>query len=571
MGTSFVPLTAAVATQILSPNHLPGPLSYPEIESKHPDLFARVISQSRQYLPYRDTHENTSKGDKSRCQGTRENRHKQEESMSQGLAARPRTSSSSPNEERLKRLPPLGSRALPPLQSANSALASYDLGPNAPSAQNGSARQAQQLVVNPDQRSSRPTGFQNLLNPTSNGNSTNSQSRLPTGEHSGSPPGGAYLATVPRTRTPSLSAPSMTGRSPINVSLPSITPPSSNVYPQPLGRSPSSYAPSPVTINGPCGTMDAKQSPFVLPRDHNMNGVPPLGLPELARAPSMSGEASSSGLPLTRSPPGRRGSQDLSRYDRMQRLVGRPGRAGNGPHAPASLSDSPSTQYSTYSQVSRQTPPAQPAATKGEPQSFFTMPFNAGGPASSMAQMTFDVPASGSAAGASTYQVMTLDTENGPIQVPVDVQAASKVADEKRKRNATASHRFRQRRKEKERETSQNISKLEGQVREMEEERDFYREERDFFRSLASRIPGQAHHLPRPVSPRQRRNASMMGFGDVEFRSPENGNSNSGRNTKRRTSSYVPPSGPPPRVATPASAPQYQQPPPSLGSNRSRP
>ena len=159
---------------------------------------------------------------------------------------------------------------------------------------------------------------------------------------------------------------------------------------------------------------------------------------------------------------------------------------------------------------------------------------------------------------------MTLDTENGPIQVPVDVQAASKVADEKRKRNATASHRFRQRRKEKERETSQNISKLETQLREMEEERDYYRGERDYFRNVASRIPGpgQAHLLPRPLSPKQRRQASMGGaipFGDMQFQGSENGNRNAGRNTRRRTSSYVPPSGPPPQSEVPTPVPHYHQ------------
>jgi len=127
-----------------------------------------------------------------------------------------------------------------------------------------------------------------------------------------------------------------------------------------------------------------------------------------------------------------------------------------------------------------------------------------------MTQMTFDVPASSSTTGVNTYQMMTLDTENGPLQVPVDVQAASKVACEKRKRNATTSRRFRLRRKEKERETSQNISKLETQIRETEEERDFFRGERDHFRNLLSRIPGQAHHMPRPVFPQQRGLASRF-------------------------------------------------------------
>ena len=42
-----------------------------------------------------------------------------------------------------------------------------------------------------------------------------------------------------------------------------------------------------------------------------------------------------------------------------------------------------------------------------------------------------------------------------------------------------ASHRFRQRRKEKEEETSDSISKLEAQVREMTEEKEYYQQERE--------------------------------------------------------------------------------------------
>ncbi|KAL6716439.1 hypothetical protein ACLMJK_006006 [Lecanora helva] len=303
--------------------------------------------------------------------------------------------------------------------------------------------------------------------------------------------------------------------------------------------------------------MDVKQSPFVLPRDHSMNGPMALNLPGTSRKSSLADQTAACNGASRASPPGRRSSQDSTHYDRMQLLVGRPGATGNGHHASASQSDSPSTQYSTYSQVSRQTPPVQANGSTGQPQSFFT-PFNAGGAASTM---TFDVPASGGPAGGSTYQMMTLDTENGPIQVPVDVQAASKVADEKRKRNATASHRFRQRRKEKERETSQNIAKLESRIREMEEETDFYRGERDYFRNIASRVPGQAHLLSRPLSPRQRRNVSMggaMGFGNVQFQDPEGGNRNGGRNTRRRTSSYVPPTGPPPQHDVQRPLPHYQ-------------
>lgn len=156
--------------------------------------------------------------------------------------------------------------------------------------------------------------------------------------------------------------------------------------------------------------------------------------------------------------------------------------------------------------------------------------------------------------------MMTLDTEQGPIQVPVDVQAASKVADEKRKRNATASHRFRQRRKEKEKETSQNIERLEHQIRDITEEREFYRLERDYFRNIACNGPAQAHVAPRPPSPRQVRMASMSSSGSIggnQWHEKDENNLN-GRNTRRRTSSYTPATGfVPPVSGPPAPMPPY--------------
>ena len=109
-------------------------------------------------------------------------------------------------------------------------------------------------------------------------------------------------------------------------------------------------------------------------------------------------------------------------------------------------------------------------------------------------------------------RMMPVPTEHGHVYVPVDVQAASKVADEKRARNAGASARFRQRRKEKEREANSNIHKLEAQSRELErkvrvltEERDFYRNQRDRFREVVYRTPSiRELALQSPLSPRLR-------------------------------------------------------------------
>lgn len=117
------------------------------------------------------------------------------------------------------------------------------------------------------------------------------------------------------------------------------------------------------------------------------------------------------------------------------------------------------------------------------------------------------------------YQYLDVATATGHVSIPVDVQAASRVADEKRRRNAGASARFRARRKEKEQANSKEIEDLKDQIRELGEEADFYRRERDYLASAlwSSGEPGataaggagapgvRERHFPRPASPRRRR------------------------------------------------------------------
>ena len=140
-------------------------------------------------------------------------------------------------------------------------------------------------------------------------------------------------------------------------------------------------------------------------------------------------------------------------------------------------------------------------------------------------------------------QMLTLHMEQGSIQVPLDTHAASKVADEKRKRNATASHRFRQRRKERERETSSIILALEVQVQERTEEKDYYLQERDFLRHiiLQHRIPIP----PRPPSPRRRKDASP---GEPQAPGTETSAQTGDRNSLR---GVIPQGQPPQSIATP--------------------
>ena len=145
-------------------------------------------------------------------------------------------------------------------------------------------------------------------------------------------------------------------------------------------------------------------------------------------------------------------------------------------------------------------------------------------------------------AGQPAYQ-MTLETDQGTMVVPVelDVQQASKVADEKRKRNAGASARFRQRRKEKEKEASTTISGLQQELRELREERDFYRNERNWIRDLATRQFGIQLPL-RPPSPQfHRLSASTTHEGSRSLEDVGRARSDSAPAAqRRRTGEYRP-------------------------------
>jgi len=155
------------------------------------------------------------------------------------------------------------------------------------------------------------------------------------------------------------------------------------------------------------------------------------------------------------------------------------------------------------------------------------------------------VPARSYGIGQPSYQ-MQLSTDQGPmiLGVEVDVQQASKMADEKRKRNAGASARFRQRRKEKEQAAASTIGELQRQIRELTEDRDFYLGERNVLRDLISRTPA-VQIPPRPPSPRARRPQGAAHYGAQRDQSPRG---DYGRREmtepspaqRRRTSDYQP-------------------------------
>ena len=448
-----------------------------------------------------------------------------------------------------KSLSPQDQRPLPPIQNERLQNQPRSVEYTPTIFQQSSNSTLPELLDGTSSRPAGPLGMQNLLNPSAQ-DASKSTIRQRSADDFNLPAAAAAAVATP------LVPSSQPSQSPSNTSLPSITPPSSTVYLPHTGQpprriltphTPSLYSTNHTTVGLPSGTIDAAKSPFINSRE-NLGPVGASGhaLPMVPQGPNLP-VSSSSVLPaFNRSPPGRRSSNGVLQ---LQNVHERRASAGGPPSQPlASQSNSPSTSYSSYSRFSRTPPVSHAVVATSQPSSFFA-PHHDGkgstgssGPPNLESKETFNRVAN--SMGHSTLQMMTLDTEQGPIQVPVDVTAASKVADEKRKRNATASHRFRQRRKEKERETSQNIAKLEHQIRELAEERDYYRLERDFFRSVTSSDQRPARLPPRPPSPRQVRLAQLNGekgvFRDGQWHTTDEENSRHGRNTRRRTSAYKP-------------------------------
>ncbi len=109
-------------------------------------------------------------------------------------------------------------------------------------------------------------------------------------------------------------------------------------------------------------------------------------------------------------------------------------------------------------------------------------------------------------------QILTITTSEGSYNLPVDVHRASRVADEKRARNAGASARFRQRRKEKEREAKTTIEEMQSQNRDLERKVRELEQERDFYREVVYKSPDTRHLVMQaPSSPQSMRVGSFPG------------------------------------------------------------
>ena len=509
------------ATQISSPSQpsfpFPGPYSLSELEHRLSE-FRATIQHSLSGLQLREGTGYWEEKRDDRCADEREGKSCQSHMSQKPLATGPESNGSLNGSHvqypsREPKLPPIVD-TLRFTSRPNEYSTSRNGNAFGPS---GSPRGDQSEIFTSDAepKPSRSIRVQNILNPT------------------GAPDESLYQRPPTQTESPQTSVSSVSWRpsdrstqSPISMStlsglrrqpsssgqssLPSLTRNSSLNRGVAIG-----------SISLPNGTIDAKKSPF-LSGSHSsyhpdVGAIPPS---ILTGYPPSNGPRGSYGFPNQQPPAAtdRRGMESAH-------------------STTASQSDSPSP-FSSYSQLSRASP--APQYTTQASSAHFAPPRGAGlegqlthGSEHSFSQGT-------SAVGQSTYQIMTLDTDQGPIQVPVDVQAASKMADEKRKRNAGASARFRQRRKEKERESSQTISKLESQIRDIGEEKEYYRMERDYFRSLVYSTPAQSQVVPRMPSPRQRKYSQSGSMGSNQWSQSEDRGNQAARIIRRRTSGYTP-------------------------------
>ncbi|KAH7078701.1 hypothetical protein BKA63DRAFT_249449 [Paraphoma chrysanthemicola] len=293
-------------------------------------------------------------------------------------------------------------------------------------------------------------------------------------------------------------------------------------------------------LNPPTGTIDAHQSPFLTASTRPSESImSQQSLP----TPPPAGSRPSYFSPMTAAGTGP--PQNIIRTEIRRPSVGFPQSGSASPIAqyspysqPASIASSQFDNSSAPGHYASRHPSLQMHETRHAPTSLDERNMIPMAPSSQ-----------------SSIQIMTIKSQQGHnVQIPVDVQAASKVADEKRRRNAGASARFRARRKEKEREASMSISRLEQQLRDALEDAEFYRGERDYFKSIVYQQPRPERHQARPASPRLRRPSvapsypasSTRGGSEDSFAEYEEEAREEERNVRRRTSNYHPVSGPPP-------------------------
>ncbi len=387
-----------------------------------------------------------------------------------------------------------------------------------------------------DASPSRPLGMQNILNPSYNDDQARSQMEPPaTSGRPSSPPQSTAAPSLPQFAKRSTQASPMSEQPRVS---------SSRVERRIL----TPRSPGLRTLSSG-GRRGIAMDPFGISQSPMMRGD--------GRAYTTEGEQiRTSELPQLPPPtPARRSSNVFPTL--TEPAPGGPRRPsiGRSPFAPSAIQaqgESPSTSHSSYSHFSQSSPILRygpstqhpSSAQSGSARPSVTLP--PGQSATNLGEGQYDM-------SKGSYGI-SIPTEGGQMLLPVelDVEQASKTANEKRKRNAGASARFRQWRKEKEREASQTISSLERNLRALEEERNHYRSERDFFRDLYARQLGPGQLPQRPVTPRAPP-VSRPSLRDTPPQWQDISRETSEplpRNLRRRTSSYPTPF-PAPLAASP--------------------
>lgn len=387
----------------------------------------------------------------------------------------------------------------------------------------------------------RIAGVSSILNPSQDSESTHNRRRKASQLESPRQPSQPLPSLSAPTQGPP-PPPALPGQSPgLQHAAANERPPRRILTP----RSPSLHkAASLGQLNSASGTISAQRNPFPASPHSRAYTIEPgaAGAPPLPTTPGI--HRPGNGFPT------QVGTESVRRAS-----------GGTARSRAVSGSESPSTNYSSsLGQTSPAThyvttTPGGSALHASSMEPTYGISASTGSGAERQRPMGIPISSSG---GQNVYQMMTLETTSGTVQLPVDVQAASRVADEKRRRNAGASARFRQRRKEKEKEASTTISRLEQQVRELSEDAEFYRRERDIFVGILGSIPGYERHLARPASPRLRRTSVPAFPGGLSMAQEQEQRSPEGRNVRRRTSTFSLPPPPPP-----AQQPQTQLPPPN--------
>lgn len=306
---------------------------------------------------------------------------------------------------------------------------------------------------------------------------------------------------------------------------------------QPLATPPAAYSPSaPSSAQGLPTTSAGRRSPTIGPQ------LPPLGVPRrmitprsprvasFSRAARMAEELQQNPLPRQPSLPESASSQDISPRSRPVPLGGQGVRAlpqpqplGRGtalppltasPVAARSLSQPtighrlPPTVAPEHLQSSNRHPLPVTEPSPYPSQTYLAQDAPAGGPGGETRWTTggygslVGLPWGRGLPAGESQHLLTITPQYGEeFVVPVDTHQGSKTQDQKRQKNAIASARFRTRKKEREHQLEIDNHELAVRVRELEEERDFYRNERNRLRDVVSRTASISDWANGPPSP----------------------------------------------------------------------